>query len=253
LDQDYLWIDNTGLNLPTTDPTNPMVYYAIDAARPSDEYVQDFQIGISVRTGDITGGAQYVGEYPTVVLPNPYQGISSEERREVRLINESYTAYYMPTGRYWLSFAYGPDKWDWDKNNNSYQVTRDNDITATADMDMLNVSTTDPIVTYHSIWETDDVDHIQVVNNMGTTTEFTITVSIPAAYSNGFWDDDFYVQMDVIDMDQSTVLSSSALSNGEGNPQFTSIADGELIFLKMYKASNSPLPTGAYRIEVTSN
>jgi hypothetical protein len=246
-DTDYFWIDNTGLNLPGSNFSTSSVFYVIETVRPDLENVQDFNIGISVREGSITGGSQFSGEYPSVILPNSYDSSIAEARREVRVTNESFGSYYDPTGEYQIRFGYGPDYWDWDASNETVHTTRDNTIGATSAMDNIAAGDT----TYHSIYDTTDVDYIRVWT--GTATHLTIDLSVPQAYLDSTdWNDDFFADMDIIAADQSSEIIPNASANGEGSPEvYVGEMQNNYIYLKLYRASNSPLPTGAYKIEVT--
>ena len=182
-----------------------------------------------------------------------YYGLSwPEQRWEVRTVNDSFSTidYYQPSGLYWIRFVYGPDYWDYDYGNHLPTAPgATDDVITYVDMDWISSG----FPTYHTIYRSDDVDYIRVYSGgVGQFTSITIDLSVADAYlATGDWTDDFYADMDIYNPDQS-LYGTNMTANGEGSPQiFVGGTQNQYYYVKVNKASNSPIPTGAYRLEVT--
>lgn len=244
-DDDYFWIDNTGLNLSN-------VYFTVETVKPGSEN-QDLDVEISLLTDTDLDGvlAHYISNYDGG-FADLYYNYWPEERREVRTRNQSSSTidYYQPTGLYWIRFIYGPDYWDYDgvTDRPTAPGTTDDSIANTADMD--NIAS--GAVAYHTIYRTDDVDYIRVWS--GTYTWITVDLSVAETYTaTGTNSDDFYADMDIFKPDES-LWGANQSANGEGSPQiYVGTTQSQYYYVRVFKASNSPLETGAYKLEITGS
>jgi len=246
-DTDYFWLDTAGLmesNLTFAIETEP---------GPGETQTLDLTPSVLIYDEDAMELYHVGSNYDGGFADNYRNNLQPDQRYELRIRNNSSSSidYYQPTGAYRLRFLYGPDYWDYDTTNDRpYAYGETDDVISYSSMDTLYDGST----SYHTIYRTDDVDFIEI--NTGSNTSVTITLSVAEAYSDGIWSNDFYADFDVYNP-AAAEYATSLTSNGSGSFTLDS-GDGldgsnQTWYIRVFRASNSPIPTGAYKITVTGS